>query len=1029
MKKTRFSVCFLISFVLLISACFPFSASAAELAHGDLGEVAVWAVFEDGLLAVTGEGILPDVIPSEIPWQEHAAAITSLSLSEGITAIGVHDFLNLPSLASVTVPDTVTFIGQYALGYVYEDELYTPVPSFTITGKLGSAAETYAAENHFTFVPTEVPHPTGTFGDLSWDLTYDGTLTVTGSGPMPDLAKSTDAPWADLLGGQNGLRLLSVVISPGVTAVGAHNFEDSRRLAAVSLPEGLTDIGAAAFKGCSELSAVTIPGTVTRVGNEAFSACTSLSSLTVEPGVAAIGQEAFLLTGLTSLSLPASVTQIESKAFYTCSSLAEAALPGVTAIDSRAFADCAGLKTVSVGASLARIADSAFEGCESLTDFSFPSSLVAIGNRAFYENRSLTSVALPDSLRSLGDSAFYGCSGLTSLTIGNGLAALPTGAFENAALLSNVDLGSSVTSIGERAFSGTSSLTSITIPRQVKTIAPYAIGYLWVENEFGAGRYQKTDAFTVRSYIPSAAQSYAEEAGLSFESLGLIPSDSGQVTDTVAWSLQTASGALKITGTGLMPDYLSFNETPWSIYRDYIRSVTVSSDVQNVGASSFEGCTALSEISLAGSVKTIGDRAFSGTAIPSLILNSGLVSIGDSAFEGCLSLSSVILPNTLNSIGQGAFCNTSALKTVFIPENVDFIGSFAVGYLAGHTLYSDFVIKGVRGSIAENYAGINGITFREDGYVTVTDGESGASVSLLGDSADRFTLTFARTDEPFSPELLLAGNEFATVYRLTLLYRDQPVTAPENGASIRLPIPGNLNPLSLSIYALDSESGEWTPLSVRSENGFFAFSYDKLGLFIYSNVDLNALRTVNIRYLSESGAELLPGLRYRASAGASYNFAAPDIEGYHTDTGFYSGYVGNEDLDLVFTFRADVPAVETDPASPETDAESSEAQPKPSSRRTLLIVVEIALIIGLITAVVLLVLLNIKKRREEEEKAVIAAQAPKKNKADQFGDTIVVPEEPLKDLNIESLFADEPEEDIDQILKELQKKSRQNKEE
>ena len=48
-------------------------------------------------------------------------------------------------------------------------------------------------------------------------------------------------------------------------------------------------------------------------------------------------------------------------------------------------------------------------------------------------------------------------------------------------------------------------------------------------------------------------------------------------------------------------------------------------------------------------------------------------------------------------------------------------------------------------------------------------------------------------------------------------------------------------------------------------------------------------------------------------------------------------------------------------------------------------------------------------------------------KTDRFGDTIIVSEEPLKDLNVESLFADDPEEDIDQILKELKEKSRRNK--
>ena len=54
------------------------------------------------------------------------------------------------------------------------------------------------------------------------------------------------------------------------------------------------------------------------------------------------------------------------------------------------------------------------------------------------------------------------------------------------------------------------------------------------------------------------------------------------------------------------------------------------------------------------SLKTIGDEAFSGTAVKS-----------------------VVLPDSVESIGARAFANNDALKTVYIPASVNYIGDQA----------------------------------------------------------------------------------------------------------------------------------------------------------------------------------------------------------------------------------------------------------------------------------------------------------------------------------------------------------------
>lgn len=156
------------------------------------------------------------------------------------------------------------------------------------------------------------------------------------------------------------------------------------------------------------------------------------------------------------------------------------------------------------------------------------------------------------------------------------------------------------------------------------------------------------------SYYPSEAENYAKDNNFIFTSLGLILSDNGEVTDSVKWSINTATGVLMISGSGRVPGYLYFDETPWSVYRDYIKTVIYGSGIQNVGDSSFEGCTSLINVTLAGTVTEIGDWAFSGTGIVNLTLPRGIQTINDGAFVPAQSLQ-MCLCRTLFSLSVNLY--------------------------------------------------------------------------------------------------------------------------------------------------------------------------------------------------------------------------------------------------------------------------------------------------------------------------------------------------------------------------------------
>ena len=251
--------------------------------------------------------------------------------------------------------------------------------------------ETTVEDETLAVLPS-IAHGTCGYNLITWVLTEDGTLTISGSGNMKDYSSSSVAPWYS-----NRTKILSVVVEPGVESVGNYAFYACLKLASVSLPGGVKSVGQSAFQDCAKLTAVEIPEGVTSIGYRAFYGC----------------------SGLTSVTIPEGVTSIGSSAFSGCRSLTSVTIPeGVTSIDYYTFEDCSSLTSVTIPESVTSIGNSAFSGCSGLTSVTILEGVTSIGNQAFYGCSSLTSVTIPDSVTSIGNSAFYGCSKLKHVYYG-----------------------------------------------------------------------------------------------------------------------------------------------------------------------------------------------------------------------------------------------------------------------------------------------------------------------------------------------------------------------------------------------------------------------------------------------------------------------------------------------------------------------------------------------------------------------------------------------------------------------------------
>ena len=85
-------------------------------------------------------------------------------------------------------------------------------------------------------------------GNINWTLDDSGTLTITGTGAMPDYSNSSDTPF------YNNQNIKAILIENGITEIGSRTFGGLYEVQSVSLPDGLTRIGGYAFGDMMKLA-------------------------------------------------------------------------------------------------------------------------------------------------------------------------------------------------------------------------------------------------------------------------------------------------------------------------------------------------------------------------------------------------------------------------------------------------------------------------------------------------------------------------------------------------------------------------------------------------------------------------------------------------------------------------------------------------------------------------------------------------------------------------------------------------------
>lgn len=282
--------------------------------------------------------------------------------------------------------------------------------------------------------------------------------------------------------------LTDVIFGNGVEYIHQMMFYNCTTLKNITIPDSITEIGGSAFSSCNgvnvyisnleqwcKISFADGGANPLRNAGKLYLNGKLIETLIIPDTITSINDYAFYgCSSFTSVIIPQNITSVGAAAFCTCSGLISITIDCINSIDDYAFSGCKELKSVLWNAERCITAGSygefIFDNCKNLTNIEIGNNVKVLPPYVFANCSSVTNITIPDSVTAIGDYAFYSCTGLTTITIPDNVSYIGDSSFRGCIKLNNVIIGNSATSIGERAFYECSELVSMILPDSVISI-------------------------------------------------------------------------------------------------------------------------------------------------------------------------------------------------------------------------------------------------------------------------------------------------------------------------------------------------------------------------------------------------------------------------------------------------------------------------------------------------------------------------------------------------------------------------------
>ena len=590
------------------------------------------------------------VIPESVLHDNVTYCVTSLGAPVNGSDEGV--FSGCMDLRSITIPNSVTYIGKFAFWSCYNLSNVTIPNSVTMID-----ADAFGCCHSLTniIIPSSVTTVEGNaFHDCKnlSSITFSKNVTKIGSGVLsncPALESIVVEDGNANYDSRNNCNAI-IVTATNTLLVGCKN---------TNIPESIACIEGGAFSSCIGLTGeLVIPKNVTSIGGGAFSDCRNITSVFIHKDITSIGNGAF--NGCSSLeNIIVEEGNVKYDSRENCNAIIETETNTLIAVSNNI-----------VIPENVKIADRVFRG-SGIRNITIPNSITRIDEWMFYNCENLTNVIIGDGVQSIGECAFYMCRNLSSVTLGSGLKHIESNAFYSTDNLKEVTISAIVApTLGDNVFFDVESYwgppkMSLNYPANGENYLTWVkyFPYAFDVKETGSGTWQDgqgnwhCDDWTKWYFDGNGcAMAYGDPNG-----------------DGV---LRVCDGLEKIKRISIEEGFTSIGGLGGL---EKLEEVYINSPITTIDPYTFENCTNLKEVVISEGVTTIGSNAFYGCInLKKIIFPETLTSIGDNAFEYCIRLKNVFLPISLTSIGNSSFLGTS-IDFIVIPQFVTKIGNNAFG--------------------------------------------------------------------------------------------------------------------------------------------------------------------------------------------------------------------------------------------------------------------------------------------------------------------------------------------------------------
>ncbi|MDE7263584.1 MAG: leucine-rich repeat domain-containing protein [Anaeroplasmataceae bacterium] len=427
---------------------------------------------------------------------ENDENLTSVTLSTGVTGIGVSAFKNCENLTTVVIPSSTTTIDSSVFsGCNNINMLSIPISlsSYFTKSNLrqiiiteAESIKANAFSNCTNLKNIMIPSGVKTIESKAFynckqltNVYFEGSIEDWCQIQFSTL-ESNPMYYASHFYLRNSIHnweeIKSIEIPDTITKIGNYQFYGFSYLTSVKFSDQLESIGNNAFANCSNIGSVILPN-VSSVGNNAFENCRSLEILEI-PKVTALGEAAFSNCGnLIKISVSANYLASIEK-----SKLEEVIITSGEIIERDAFKDCTNLTNITLASSITTINQSFlqhsihlyYEGSiESWCNINIPDGLTGYPIQFYLRNANLeweevTNLEIPDSITKIGSYQFVNFIYITSVELSNHLEIIGYNAFTGCAI-SSLIIPKGVTTLNE-SFSYCKNLETIILPKSIKEV-------------------------------------------------------------------------------------------------------------------------------------------------------------------------------------------------------------------------------------------------------------------------------------------------------------------------------------------------------------------------------------------------------------------------------------------------------------------------------------------------------------------------------------------------------------------------------